>query len=213
MVQPASINFILNGADSTRGAFPVRLVQVEAPRSNQHDEARTEIPMKAESGTTMDLGAWAIAALRNDAGQSFPEQLPRVWTTVDGKADRAPAGGATHQLKEFQPPSWSIASSLTAGGNGCSWPTAIVDAHATTSGRPYARTRRKHIGGDAVRQVSSTTKTTALQQSMIHPLMQKLLQMENPSKVNLASVFRYNEVRGRWGARGGGCTELGGRLN
>jgi hypothetical protein len=96
MVQPASINFILNGADSTRGAFPVRLVQVEAPRSNQHDEARTEIPMKAESGTTRDLGAWAIAALRNDAGQSFPEQLPRVWTTVDGKADRAPAGGATH---------------------------------------------------------------------------------------------------------------------
>ena len=40
---------------------------------------------------------------------------------------------------------------------------------------------RKHIGGDAVRGVSSTTKIAALQQSMIHPLMQKLFQMENPA--------------------------------
>ena len=139
-VHPASINFILNGADSV--AFPVRPAQVEAPRwsfSNQQlidaktpseflrvsgfwnqsepmaldppflqnntrlsqpaqparksqipptppkleqldGEARTEIPyMKAEPGTTVDLGVLAIAAqaaLRNDAGQSFPEQLP-----------------------------------------------------------------------------------------------------------------------------------------
>jgi hypothetical protein len=229
MVHPASINFILNDVVDTV-AFPVWPVQVEAPRSNQHGEARTEIPyMKSESGTTVDLGVLAIATLRNDAGQSFPEQLPRVWTTLDGKADRAPAGGATHQLEGFQPPSWSIASSLTAGGNGCSWPTLTVDAHGctrtavsahsqgvqhnthttpsrrTASGRPYARARRKHIGGDAVRRVSSTTKTAALQQSTIHPLMQKLLQMENPSKVNLMSAFRYNEVRGRRGARGGGA--------
>ena len=133
MVQPASINFILNDVTNTRGAFPVRLVQVEAPRSNQHGEARTEIPyMEAESGTIVDLDVLAIAALyvRNGAGQSFPEQLPRVWTTVDEKAERAPAGGATHQLKEFQPPSWSIAFSLIAGGNGCSWPTATAEAHA-----------------------------------------------------------------------------------
>ena len=203
MVHPTSINFILNDADSV--AFPVRPVQVEAPRSNQHGEAWTEIPyMKAESGTTVDLGVLAIAALRNDTGQNFPEQLPRVWTTVDGKTrDRAPAGGATHQLEAFQPPSWSIASSLTAGGNGCSWPTATVDPHATASGRPYAHARRKHIGGDAIRRVSSTTKTAALQQSTIHPLIQKLLQMENLSKVNLTSL---PVQRGAWPA---GCERRG----
>ena len=97
--------FLQNNTRLSQPAQPARKSQIPPtpPKLEQLDgEARTEIPyMKAESGTTVDLGVLAIATLRNDAGQSFPEQLPRVWTTVDGKADRAPAGGATHQLKEF----------------------------------------------------------------------------------------------------------------
>ena len=70
---------------------------------------------------------------------------------------------------------------------------------------------RKHIGGDAVRGVSSTTKIAALQQSMIHPLMQKLFQMENPSKMNLTSL-PVQCVAGM-AREVGGALSWGGRLN
>ena len=58
--------------------------------------------------------------------------------------------------------------------------------------------KRKHIGGGAIRRVSITAKTAALAtpvgESSIHPLMQKLLEIDHPTKEILARTFRYDEV-------------------
>ena len=58
--------------------------------------------------------------------------------------------------------------------------------------------KRKHIGGGAIRRVSVTAKTAALAthvgKSSIHPLMQKLLEIDHPTKEILARTFRYDEV-------------------
>jgi hypothetical protein len=63
---------------------------------------------------------------------------------------------------------------------------------------PGRSKKRKHIGGGAIRRVSVTAKTAVLAthvgDSSIHPLMQKLLKIDNPTKEILARTFRYDEM-------------------